>query len=107
MHRSSQIGSFRSGTPSLPTAFTQIVRQEGVRALWKGNLATVLHRFPYSAVSFLTYEESTSFLQQYFPKDEDVVSGRTDLIRRLVAGALAGMAGTVVVSGTQAPVSDR
>eukprot|EP00803_Ostreobium_quekettii_P003345 evm.model.scf_362EXC.13 EVM.evm.TU.scf_362EXC.13 scf_362EXC:76176-79333(-) len=91
-----QTGSFRAEATSLRMAFDEVVRREGARSLWKGNLATVLHRIPYSAVSFLTYEHSTSFLQQYLPKDEDVISGRTDLIRRLMAGGLAGITGTVV-----------
>lgn len=61
-------------------------------------MATVLHRLPYSAVSFLTYEKSTSFLQSYFPKDKNAVSGKSDVARRFIAGGLAGMTGTLVVS---------
>merc|ERR1719346_825261 len=30
----------------------KICQQEGSSALWRGNLATVLHRFPYAAVTF-------------------------------------------------------
>ncbi|KDO35724.1 hypothetical protein SPRG_00502 [Saprolegnia parasitica CBS 223.65] len=41
---------------SLPQAFMKVVRNEGVVSLWKGNGASVVHRFPYSAVNFFTYE---------------------------------------------------
>lgn len=35
---------------------SRIIREEGVRALWKGNLVTIAHRLPYSAVNFYAYE---------------------------------------------------
>ncbi|OQS01328.1 Mitochondrial Carrier (MC) Family [Achlya hypogyna] len=41
---------------SLPQAFMKVVRNEGIVSLWKGNGASVVHRFPYSAVNFFTYE---------------------------------------------------
>ena len=34
----------------------RIVKEEGFRAFWKGNLVTIAHRLPYSAVNFYTYE---------------------------------------------------
>ncbi|GMH44368.1 hypothetical protein BSKO_12302 [Bryopsis sp. KO-2023] len=92
-----QVQGFGAGqAPPLLAALSQVVRQEGVRALWKGNMATVLHRLPYSAVSFLTYEKSTAFLQKYFPKDKNVTTGSGDLTRRFISGGLAGMVGTAV-----------
>lgn len=35
---------------------SRIIREEGVRAFWKGNLVTIAHRLPYSAVNFYAYE---------------------------------------------------
>lgn len=35
---------------------SRIVREEGFRAFWKGNLVTIAHRLPYSSISFYTYE---------------------------------------------------
>jgi solute carrier family 25 phosphate transporter 23/24/25/41 len=35
---------------------SRIVREEGFRAFWKGNLVTIVHRLPYSALSFYSYE---------------------------------------------------
>lgn len=36
---------------------SRIVREEGFRAFWKGNLVTIAHRLPYSSVNFYAYEE--------------------------------------------------
>lgn len=35
---------------------SRIVYEEGFRAFWKGNLVTIVHRLPYSAISFYAYE---------------------------------------------------
>jgi len=35
---------------------SRIVYEEGFRALWKGNLVTIVHRLPYSSISFYAYE---------------------------------------------------
>lgn len=35
---------------------SKIVREEGVRAFWKGNLVTIAHRLPYSSISFYAFE---------------------------------------------------
>lgn len=70
--------------PDLAQALTHVVRQEGLRSLWKGNTATILHRLPYSAINFTTYEFSSSWLQRKLPNNPDVAN-------RLAAGAVAGM----------------
>jgi hypothetical protein len=43
--------------PRILNEASRIIREEGVRAFWKGNGVTVVHRLPYSAVSFFAYEE--------------------------------------------------
>lgn len=35
---------------------SRIIHEEGFRAFWKGNLVTIAHRLPYSAVNFYAYE---------------------------------------------------
>lgn len=35
---------------------TRIVKEEGFRAFWKGNLVTIAHRLPYSSISFYAFE---------------------------------------------------
>ena len=44
-----------AGLP-LRQALRAVVEREGVASLWRGNLVTVLHRLPYSAVNFWAYE---------------------------------------------------
>ena len=46
----------RAGQLPLIAAVRHVVRSEGLMSLWKGNMATVLHRIPYSAVNFATFE---------------------------------------------------
>lgn len=53
-------------------------------------------RLPYSAASFLVYEQALTFLQTAFPKEENVISGKVDLTRRFLAGAMAGGFSTIV-----------
>lgn len=43
--------------PSLWCEASRIINEEGYRAFWKGNLVTVAHRIPYTAVNFYAYEE--------------------------------------------------
>jgi solute carrier family 25 phosphate transporter 23/24/25/41 len=35
---------------------SRVMNEEGFRAFWKGNMVTIAHRLPYSAVNFYTYE---------------------------------------------------
>lgn len=43
--------------PSLWREASRIINEEGFRAFWKGNLVTVAHRLPYSALNFYAYEQ--------------------------------------------------
>ena len=80
----------------LKDAFQQVVRQEGVRALWKGNGVTMLHRLPYSAVNFWAYEQFTQIWQQHFPPAAN--HSQDAVLRRLVAGGAAGMSACTLVN---------
>eukprot|EP00934_Nitzschia_sp_Nitz4_P005617 Nitzschia sp. Nitz4//scaffold61_size107673//2233//3270//NITZ4_004217-RA/size107673-processed-gene-0.174-mRNA-1//-1//CDS//3329555656//5607//frame0 len=42
--------------------FNKIVERGGIRSLWKGNMTSVLHRFPYSAINFYMYENTLDML---------------------------------------------
>lgn len=42
--------------PSIWCEASRIVNEEGFRAFWKGNMVTIVHRLPYSAVNFYAYE---------------------------------------------------
>jgi solute carrier family 25 phosphate transporter 23/24/25/41 len=75
---------------SVAQALRHIVRQEGFRALWKGNGVTIIHRLPYSAANFWTYETVNEYWKQHIPARGPLAVG--DVSRRLVAGGVAGMA---------------
>lgn len=47
--------SDHSGVSTLQTAIG-IWKEEGLKAFWKGNLTSIIHRFPYSAINFSVYE---------------------------------------------------
>ncbi|GFH26757.1 uncharacterized protein HaLaN_24958, partial [Haematococcus lacustris] len=64
-------------------------RQEGVASLWKGNLATIIHRVPYSATNFAVFEATKEALEPHM---------ESDILRRLVAGGSAGLVACTAVS---------
>lgn len=43
--------------PRILNEASRILREEGVRAFWKGNGVTIVHRLPYSSVNFFAYEQ--------------------------------------------------
>ncbi len=100
--------------PSVFRGLQHVVRTEGLLSLWKGNGVTILHRIPYSAANFWTYEKVNELWKDQFvygnsnmeeeeEEEEDegdldrgrgYISAETDMqsiSRRLVAGGAAGM----------------
>ncbi|XP_006643743.2 mitochondrial substrate carrier family protein B-like [Oryza brachyantha] len=67
---------------------SRIVREEGFGAFWKGNLVTIVHRLPYSAISFYSYERYKKFLQRIPGLDE---GSNYVGVARLLSGGLAGI----------------
>jgi solute carrier family 25 thiamine pyrophosphate transporter 19 len=79
----------RSGTTyrSAIHAGRTIVAQEGLTALWKGNIPAELLYVSYSMVQFVAYREAHVLLERaHYPKS----------YRSFVAGASAGMCATIV-----------
>ncbi|KAL0401290.1 UNVERIFIED_CONTAM: Mitochondrial substrate carrier family protein B [Sesamum latifolium] len=68
-----------------------IVRKEGVRAFWKGNLATIAHRLPYSSISFYAFEHYKNLLHDIVGVESQGVNVSADICIRLVGGGLAGV----------------
>lgn len=62
-------------------------REEGFAGFMRGNGINCLRIAPYSAVQFTTYETAKSWLRD--------AEGELDVVRRLTAGALAGIASVV------------
>lgn len=50
-------GPTSKGQPSLSKEMLRIYQEEGLRAFWKGNAVTIVHRLPYSALNFFSYEK--------------------------------------------------
>jgi len=40
----------------------KVIERGGILSLWRGNMTSVLHRFPYSAINFYVYENTLDFL---------------------------------------------
>ncbi|CAN4102413.1 unnamed protein product [Withania somnifera] len=70
---------------------SRIVREEGFRAFWKGNLVTIAHRLPYSSISFYAFERYKNVLQLILGVESQGENITADLCIRLVGGGLAGI----------------
>lgn len=68
---------------SLWKSFMGIIRKEGFLSLWKGNFTAVIHRFPYSAINFASFEAAKSYLS---PNKDN----RDSSLVRLACGAISG-----------------
>lgn len=93
-----QPGAGGGGLPSrlsVSGALQHIVRTEGLNALWKGNGVTIIHRLPYSAVNFWTYEHVNELWKQHIPSEGPLALG--NVARRLVAGGVAGVSACTLV----------
>ncbi|CAH0481897.1 unnamed protein product [Peronospora belbahrii] len=78
-------------SPSMGSAFVKVLKNEGVLAFWKGNGASVLHRFPYSAVNFFTFEiVKNSIIAQNHP-----AFTQHSWTTMFASGALAGATATI------------
>ncbi|CAN0909580.1 Mitochondrial substrate carrier family protein B [Linum grandiflorum] len=70
---------------------SRIVREEGVRAFWKGNLVTIAHRLPYSSVNFYAYEHYKELLHRVpgLGSHKDSIGG--DVFVHFLGGGMAGV----------------
>mmetsp|Transcript_250 Transcript_250/g.631 ORF Transcript_250/g.631 Transcript_250/m.631 type:complete len:446 (-) Transcript_250:1597-2934(-) len=61
-----QVSSAEFHLSSLPGVVRNIVETEGLSALWKGNMATMIRVFPYSGVQFMVFDRCKRyFLQEH------------------------------------------
>jgi hypothetical protein len=56
-----QISSVKFRLLNVPKVARNIVRDEGITALWKGNTATMIRVFPYSGIQFMTFDRVKSY----------------------------------------------
>lgn len=64
------------------SAISAIRHNEGFRGLFKGHSATLLQKFPYAAINFLTYEQIRAIIIPSHDKETPW--------RRLISGSIAG-----------------
>ncbi|KAM7265321.1 hypothetical protein ACFE04_003004 [Oxalis oulophora] len=73
----------------------RIVHEEGFRAFWKGNWVSVVHRFPYSAVNFYTYELYKRLFHSLIDSEHSGSPSRNPCLHFL-SGGLAGVTAAAV-----------
>lgn len=86
--RTANGGPIYKGT--LPT-LRHIAQQEGIRALWKGNVPAEMLYVCYSAVQFTTYRQATLLLHRAVGGEGRIPQS----VESFIAGASAGAASTV------------
>ncbi|KAK4765324.1 hypothetical protein SAY86_026414 [Trapa natans] len=70
---------------------SRIVREEGFRAFWKGNLVTVAHRLPYSSVNFYAYEQYKKLLHMIPALEKQRNNVSAEISMHFVGSGLAGV----------------
>lgn len=75
----------------LPTVVRNIVTEEGVSALWKGNSATMLRVFPYSGIQFMAYDKCKSYFLNLpdRPNSTMMLTGLESLVSGMIAGTVS------------------
>ena len=69
---------------SLNGGFQKIIERGGIMSLWRGNMTSVLHRFPYSAINFYVYENALDFLSGSTNRQRDEpTETQRQLVRRM------------------------
>ncbi|GKU92021.1 hypothetical protein SLEP1_g5805 [Rubroshorea leprosula] len=70
---------------------SRIIGEEGFRAFWKGNLVTIVHRLPYSAVNFYAFEHYKKLLHMIPGMESHGKSMTADIGIHFISGGLAGI----------------
>ncbi|CAI9297614.1 unnamed protein product [Lactuca saligna] len=69
----------------------RIANEEGFRAFWKGNLVTIAHRLPYTAVNFYAYEQFKKLLKSIPSIGNNSESAAADACVHFVGGGMSGI----------------
>ncbi|KAL3042093.1 hypothetical protein OYC64_020110 [Pagothenia borchgrevinki] len=77
-----QVHSSKSNSMHISGGFMQMIREGGVRSLWRGNGINVLKIAPESAIKFMAYEQ----IKRLMGSNQETLG----IAERLVAGSLAG-----------------
>ncbi|KAI7755117.1 hypothetical protein M8C21_025987 [Ambrosia artemisiifolia] len=69
----------------------RVVNEEGVRAFWKGNMVTIAHRLPYTAVNFYAYEQYKKLLKSIPSIGNNSGTAAADACLHFVGGGMSGI----------------
>ncbi|XP_042365341.1 calcium-binding mitochondrial carrier protein SCaMC-2-B isoform X2 [Plectropomus leopardus] len=78
-----QVHSSKSNSMQITGGFVQMIREGGVRSLWRGNGINVIKIAPESAIKFMAYEQ----IKRLIGSNHETLG----ITERLVAGSLAGV----------------
>lgn len=82
-------------TFSIRAAFSvlaNIVKEEGVRAMWRGNSATVARVYPYSGIQLMSYDQFRRIVLAFHGKESGRLRKRDKFLCGAAAGAVSVMA---------------
>ena len=72
---------------SISGGVKKIIERGGILSMWRGNMTSVLHRFPYSAINFYIYENTLDFLsgasEVEKPRPPEKIETQRQLVRRV------------------------
>eukprot|EP00980_Cylindrotheca_fusiformis_P004022 scaffold880_cov132-Cylindrotheca_fusiformis.AAC.18 len=68
---------------NLRGGFMKVIERGGLSSLWKGNMTSVLHRFPYSAINFFVYENTLDIITGIHKRSEEQTETAGSLARRV------------------------
>lgn len=72
-------------------ALRDVAKAEGVRSLWRGNLTSVLHKFPSGGINYFVYESSKIFMRPFWRSETD-----PGIRTRFCCGFLGGTAASAI-----------
>ncbi|XP_020495695.1 calcium-binding mitochondrial carrier protein SCaMC-2-B isoform X1 [Labrus bergylta] len=78
-----QVHASKSNSMRITGGFMQMIREGGVRSLWRGNGINVIKIAPESAIKFMAYEQ----IKRLIGSNQETLG----IAERLVAGSLAGV----------------
>ncbi|XP_030644228.1 calcium-binding mitochondrial carrier protein SCaMC-2-A [Chanos chanos] len=78
-----QVHGSRSNNMCIMTGLTQMIKEGGIRALWRGNGINVIKIAPESALKFMAYEQ----IKRLMGSSQESLG----IVERFVAGSLAGV----------------
>jgi len=93
-----QVSSAEFRLTHVPRVAYNIIHDEGLSALWKGNTATMIRVFPYSGIQFMVFDRLKTYMLHQHQKERIMGDDRAwglSAMESLVAGCVAGSVSVV------------